>query len=341
MSIEISLENECEKECEKDNFVYDNCILTDTNSELPYHRRKDEEKKSIAYGQRKLLLTLLSFVSEYIVPRLKELKQQNLSPIIVYAGAAPGVNIQLVAEYYSQFNFEWHLYDPGTFKITTDLSKKFIIYNKKFDDNVAKFWAQNNKGNIFFISDIRTADYTKCKDLEENEHQILNDMNLQKHWVEIIKPIVSHLKFRLPYSIESTPKEIIYFDGVIYFQPYSPQTSTETRLVVTDPFSTKSYSCQKYEAQLFYHNVITREQKKYQNEFADGIELIDDHDSCLEIWIWSKFLESIGKEVNKENILRFSQEATIKLSKGKKGIDTLKYLRDHPQAIKKRNFNKS
>ena len=312
-------------------FTKDDELLKQEDPEEPYRRRKDEEKTSISWGQRKLLMCLVSFISNHL--------DKGKNAVLLYAGAAPAVNIGIAARLFP--NITWHLYDPQPFKLKTDLNRKMVVYQKKFTDEIAHYWGkiQKKDGNIYFISDIRTADYTKTKNLEDNENQIMGDMELQKKWVEIIKPCKSQLKFRLPYTLPNLPLEIEYFDGIIYKQCYSPQTSTETRLVLTSPTLTyKKYSCEKYQSQLFYHNIVVREKNKYVNLFMDEPELLDDYDSCCEISIWKDYLNYIGKETNRENILQLSRNATKLLTKGRKYSDTLSYLRANPQAIKKRNF---
>lgn len=317
-------------------------ILKDDDPEEPYRRRQDEEKKGISWGQRKLLLSLVSFLSKYLDKNIK-------NPVVVYAGAAPGINIGIAAKLFP--NITWHLYDPAKFKLKTDLTRKIIVYPKKFTDQIAEYWSKHN--NIYFISDIRTADYTKLKDLNENEQQILGDMEMQKRWVEIIRPLCSQLKFRLPYDIPGMPDQIEYLDGVIYKTPWSPQTSTETRLVVTNlgvnsPFAYRTYSCQKYQSQLFHHNVIVRETYKFENDCMDPPELLDEFDSCCEVLIWKDYLNYLGSSVSEaglnsptsENVIQLSRQATDLLTKNRKYKDTLSYLRDNPRAIKTRNFNR-
>jgi len=301
-------------------------LLNEDDTEETYRRRNDEEKKAVSWGQRKLLMALLNFILNLDIKNL----------VIVYAGAAPGVNIGIVADLFP--NIVWHLYDPAKFSLKTDLKRKILIYNKKFTDETAKYWANKD---VVFISDIRTADYTKAENLTENENQILTDMEMQKRWVEIIKPIRTQLKFRLSYTGDGRKEEMEYFDGLIYKQCWAPNTSSETRLVLTDSeFKYKTYNCKKYESQMFYHNVHIREENRYENDVVDGEELINDWDSCYEVEIWKKYLKFIGKEINRENIIELSKNATKLLTKDRKYKDTLSYLRSHPQAIKNRNFNK-
>lgn len=315
-------------------------ILNNEDAQLSYRRRKDEEKNSVSYGQRKLFLALLSFITKHCLSETKKVSG-NKKINIVYAGAAPGTNIGIISDLFPQFIF--HLYDPSKFKVKA--TNRIFIYQKKFTDKVANYWkGQNEKfKNVIFISDIRTADYTKVEKLEENEEQIMGDMNMQRRWVEIIKPLKTQLKFRLPYTGCGFNDEIEYFDGIIYKQFFAPQTSTETRLVLTFPeLKYKNYSCEKYQSQLFYHNVITREQTKYEEDICDGKELVNDYDCCGEIMLWKEYLKSINYEGDfKNKIQELSSNVTDLLSRGKKQKDTLSYLRAHPRAIKDRNFNRT
>lgn len=308
--------------------------LQDNDPLEEYRRRKDEEKTTISWGQRKLLMIFISFLSKHLDKEVK-------NPCILYIGAAPGVNIGIVSTLFP--NITIHAYDPRPFGIKTN--GKIILYQKKFTNQIAKFWAQEQRKykNIYLISDIRTADYTKAKDLYENESQILEDMKLQRGWIEIIKPCKAQIKFRLPYVLPNLPDEYEYFEGIIYKQPWAPETTTETRLVLTSPdLKYKKYSCLKYQSQLFYHNATLREKERYSTDIPDGIELINDWDSCCEISIWQDYLNFTGlkEEERKEKILALSKNATELLTKGRKYQDTLAYLRANPRAIKNRNFNR-
>ena len=72
------------------------------------------------------------------------------------------------------------------------------------------------------------------------ENEVKNDMIVQQRWVEIMKPRYSILKFRLPWNEE----QFLYLDGKIVIQPWGPQSSTETRLIINDSlkkFNLKSF----------------------------------------------------------------------------------------------------
>jgi hypothetical protein len=322
-------------------------LLNHGDSELSYRRRKDEEKKSIAWGQRKLGLILIQFLSLFWDPT----KVPN--PVLVYAGAAPGVNIKLVSKFFPEVEF--HLYDPRPFKIKQ--SKKIHLYNEYFTNTIAREWAVKSEKdkNVYFVSDIRTADYTKTSDLDQNEAQIWKDMQMQMEWYKIIKPVYGHLKFRLPYTGGNRPSSVKYLNGYVFKQPYAPQTSTETRLVPyvyeekgddidKDKDLDKVWSCQKYQDQMFYHNVIIRERWRYFNPFTyneepiDSPELLSDWDSMTETQIWRDYLTKRTNKAELKSVRSLSRLFTKRLTEKSKYKDTLHGLRLDPQAIKIRNM---
>lgn len=313
-------------------------MLNVDDAQMAYHRRKDEDKKGIHWGQRKLLLTLIQFLTKFWDPTLVP------NPVLVYAGAAPGTNIKIVSDLFPEV--EMHLYDPSKFKIKP--TEKIHLYNQYFTDEDAKKWA--GRKDVYFVSDIRTADYTTAKDLNDNENQIMNDMKMQMTWFRIIQPVKAHLKFRLPYTGGARPPRVDYLYGHILKQPWAPQTTTESRLV---PIGDKvvSWCSQLYQDQMFYHNVVIREQYKYLNPFddtprhVDTPELLNDWDSVTEALIWRDYIikrAGNGGDVDIEGtVLALSKMITHKLTERSKYKDTLSRLRSKPQFIKQRNFRPS
>lgn len=321
-------------------------FVNPTDSELPYRRRNDEEKKAVHHGQRKLLLTLVQFLTLFWNPK------KNPKPVVVYAGAAPGTNIGIVSMLFPEIEF--HLYDPSPFKIKA--SDKIHLYQQFFTDDDAKKWSGRN--DVYFISDIRTADYTKSKNLDDNEEQIMKDMEMQMKWFVIINPVEGHLKFRPPYTGGNRPERINYLYGYVFHQPWSPRTTTESRLVPTRNneglWMFVSWSAQKYQDQMFYHNVIVRETYTYKNPFflnnksqennqknVDYPELLNDYDSLLETQIWIDYLNFRSGNYDKASVIALSRLITDKLSKGSKHKDTLELLRSNPMSIKYRNVHPS
>src|SRR5579872_1380700 len=127
-------------------FKKEHRLLTDMSPQLPYHRRKDEVKKAVHWGQRKLLLSEIEFLTLFWDP-FKVPK-----PVIVYAGAASGGHIPLLSMMFPAA--ELHLYDPSPFVISE--TPKIKIYRQLFLDDDARKWA--NRKDVFLISDIRSAD---------------------------------------------------------------------------------------------------------------------------------------------------------------------------------------
>lgn len=79
--------------------------------------------------------------------------------------------------------------------------------------------------SALFSSDIRSAETQTMRE-EETETHIRDDMESQKRWVEILKPRLSMLKFRLSWK----PGKTTYLAGDIHLPVWGPITTTESRL---------------------------------------------------------------------------------------------------------------
>ena len=108
---------------------------------------------------------------------------------------------------------------------------------------------------------------------------------MQANWVNILKPKASMLKFRLEYTDscgtcsknenkESSAPHIDYFSGDICLPVWGPQTTTETRLIVTKS-DYKTYCPHTYQSQMFYFNTIIR-----PNYYNSPFGKIDGFDGC-------------------------------------------------------------
>jgi hypothetical protein len=314
----------------------DHLFVVDEDMKEPYRRRRDEDKTSVAWGQRKLFLTELAFMNMFWDPTTIP------NPIVVYAGAAPGTHIPFLLELYPEIS-ELHLYDPRDFASSLKSNPKIHVYQEYFTDETAKHWS-NNK-NVLFISDIRTADYTVAESLDQNEEQIMQDLIMQETWYKLMQPAQAMLKFRLPYPGGTRPNTMQYLNGHVMRQPWAPQTSTETRLIPfkREEIKSKTWNCKDYEEQMFYLNCIVRETFKFDccNGLNNQAELTDDFDSAVEIYIWRNYLLKRGtadEQITPQQIQILSELLTTKLNEGKSQKDTLKYLRSNPRAIKERNF---
>lgn len=307
-------------------------ILKETDPELSYRRRGKDEKKSVPWGQRKLFLTELQFINRYWDPTLIP------KPVFLYIGAAPGRHIPFLSSLYPEITF--YLYDPQAFHITE--SEKIKIRRQYFTDKDAKKWAKR-RANLYMVSDIRSADYTKMSP-SQNEETIHKDMNAQLRWYQTIKPVQAHLKFRLPYPVDGKAETINYLDGTLYKQPWAPQTSTETRLVPFGPDKFKTWDTVNYESQLFYYNVVVREKIRYLNPFTNDEshifedELVNDADSLMETMIFVEYFKRRGLSASQALVSSMSKLLTTNLNMGRSPEDwyTLARLRADVFLIKRR-----
>lgn len=249
--------------------------------ERPYRRRKDELKTVLHWGQRKLLISEIEFLTDYHLTRSSS--DLTASPTtLIYAGAAPGSHILFLAELFPEVHFV--LVDPRPFTIKDELQRrvradraahksesnsrvndyrweKIEIRQSYFTDEMAVTLKRElgEKGHhVLFVSDVRTSEDA------EDQRTIERDMELQKSWHLALKPFASHFKFRLPWTEGKTE----YLRGQITLPVWSPITSTECRLVVGEGNEREVYDHAKYERQMFYFQTEQRV-RRYESEFSE------------------------------------------------------------------------
>ena len=90
------------------------------------------------------------------------------------------------------------------------------------------------------------------------EEAVTRDMSLQEEWVDILKPKLSLLKFRMSYNIKHGEKKI--HKRKILYGIWPKSLSGETRLLVKESDVGKKilYDFQKYEEIMFFHNKYKR-----------------------------------------------------------------------------------
>jgi hypothetical protein len=256
-----------------------------------YFPRKGRVKEAVKWGQLKLLITEMQFFNKYWDPKVVP------APLCVYVGSAPGTHIPFLADLFPWFTF--HLYDPrDVFDEKLKSHPKVKLHVKFFTEADAKSYAKRK--DVFLFSDIRSSAYNKeqfsTEEFErDNEKLVLEDLERQKLWYEIINPVRAQLKFRLPYGYgwqKAMPERMnfSYLDGDIYRQAWAPQTSTETRLVPTPGALPRAWNSQLYEKMCFYHNNVIREHAKFVNPVNGLNEDIDresgltqDYDSTITV----------------------------------------------------------
>lgn len=319
-------------------------LLSSIDGRLEYQTRCFNSK--IHSGQRKLFLETFEFLTLFVNPQ-----KEN---IVIYAGAAPGNNSRIISKLFPQVYFI--LVDPNPFSVkkskTIEIRQEY--FTDEMCDSLREKYS-DEKYNVLFISDIRTigptfiigkTDEQKRKEQCELEAQVISDHLLQEGWVRKLKPKAASLKFRLPYSsvIIKTRKEgeitfyecfknkistnshpvfnekgdkFIYLDGEVYLQQWAPRGSTETRLIVTDPDSTKEWDYIEYEEKLSYFNNRIRNREFVSKDeylfFSQGYDRCCDCQS--EIMILEQFISenreaysTLEKNLEKEygKIVHFS-----------------------------------
>lgn len=196
-------------------------------------------------GQLKLFLSTFQFLLEY--------SQPNRTTHIVYPGSAPGSNIDLLTKLFP--NTLWYLFDPRDFDKRLKSNKHVKeIKNDLFRNEDAIRLSEDLKDeHVLLISDIRN-----CTDMidERKEFFVFDNQELQRAWVELLKPSYAQLKFRMPRLDEIVKSnKYNYLDGKIYLQMFPRIDSAETRLVVNGrDIHYKDYNVRMYEGAMYYYN---------------------------------------------------------------------------------------
>jgi hypothetical protein len=294
-----------------------NRYLLDTDRKLKYRSRKSEFKPPLHWGQRKLLLSEIEFLTLY----------GHLSNTVLYVGAADGKHIAYLAELFPEHKFL--LYDPNKFDECLYKVSSIKIFKQFFTDDDVQQYANQN---ILFISDIRNMpdDYVKKFSLNEDdmnddiESNVKEDMEMQRGWYEKMLPKAAMFKFRLPY----TPGKTEYFAGDILYQAWAPPTSTETRMILdteklyspeTKQFKIKTYDNTDYESILYRFNKCTRIQifpELFKNCYTKGI--YKSYDLVSEYHIISNYLTKYKKcDISnlETNICKITDEISKNLGK--------------------------
>jgi cap2 methyltransferase len=249
-------------------------------------------------GQRKLLISEMHFLNHYY----------NEKYTVVYVGAGPGHHIPLLAEFYPNFTFILYDKTKFAFEATPRLIQRNYYFSEKEAEKIKKEFK-----TMLFMSDIRNLEISKYKnegDLDINDSIILEDLEKQGKWVEIMEPKASLIKFRLPYKYKTPTK---FYDGLNYLQPWSP-VSTESRLWITDLTKFKLYDNQEIDGKMYYYNSEIRP-KSYSN-YAELIEkdikLPNNIDITAELMILEEY-KKVSKE--KKTIVELHFHITKELGK--------------------------
>ena len=214
----------------------DHCC--DSTGRLPYQAKRPGERFStVQNGQRKLLLAEIELLC---------MTDPLRSYTLVYAGAAPGLHIPLLADLFPYVQF--HLYDTRPFSI--DPTPQVRIHRRLFTDDIARTYADTD--GLILVSDIRR---TGAND------GVWQDMLTQQTWHGLMRPELASLKFRLPWVQEgSDGRLVLYLVGDVHLPVWGRTSTTECRLLVDRQHheGVRLYDCVVYEQEMSHFNRIIR-----------------------------------------------------------------------------------
>ena len=265
-------------------------ILHPDAGRLTYQSQPNYRKTVLHWGQRKLLLSEIEF--------LTLIGQDDLvNATVVYAGAAPSSHTPFLSKLFPTVNFI--LVDPARFtrelsrrrmedrrlKLETTQYPRIKVIQDLFTDALARELKERLAGrNIFFISDIRRDAY--------NENMIKDDMTYQSDWHKILGSKRSMLKFRLPWTQQGSTS---YLAGDIHLPVWGPQTTTESRLITQKdrPLAERDYNHDTYNNQMFYFRCYTR--PAVYNHDIQGVPGLDHcYDCRAEVHILQEYITSFA-----------------------------------------------
>lgn len=297
-------------------------VLNDDSPQFPYRRRTNEEKFCLHWGQRKLLLSEIEFLT------LHGEESKN----VVYAGAAPGNHIEFLSELFP--NHYFYCVDPAPFSKHL-INSNIFTYQNKFDNYMA---CQFKQLNPLFISDIRTANYT-TQSAEDVEKAIKQDMDAQMRWHIILRAPHAMLKFRLPWSEATRTSSsgiTTYLDGELRLPVWGPQSTTECRLIVDRHARTRDYDNTTYEEQMFYFNTVQRI-ASYDNERSVEFSHTEGLDACYdctsEITILQKYLDKHHNVSNAPDVGKLSYDISRRIATNRTLLDPTPHPEDRLATI--------
>ena len=251
-------------------------IISEDYPTLEYRRRQHEVKTVIHWGQRKLLMSEIEFLTLYSRPE----------DIVVYAGAAPGTHIPFLIDLFPQLSFV--LVDPAPFSAKLRENERVVLCQECFTDEFANEYV-GLSDRLLFVCDVRSCDPNIMSNVQVEQH-VLEDMEAQMRWHKIMRPRRSMLKFRLPWR----PGKTTYLDGQVFLPVWGPITTTEARLITPEhSVAMCEYDNIKYEQQMFFFNTrgrVARYQHVVDTSSTAGEGLDFCYDCCAEVHILQEYL---------------------------------------------------
>lgn len=249
-------------------FDYNNLTTFKSNSELknPDNVEWDSIKSLPEWGQLKNLIPAFQFLNAF----WSDISHPE--PYLVYVGAAPGNNLNVLIQAFPWFNY--HLYDIATFDERISSLSNVTIHNKLFNTEDIEYWKeiQKTQKNVFMMFDIRNSKYRKDLTEDEKNEILHDDLIFQMKCVKEIFPVKSLLKIKFPSKINPNPEKsedethFSYLDGVAYRHTYTDKNSKDFSLVPHDNVSLRLWNIEVMDWAITHHNIIVR-QNLYLSEF--------------------------------------------------------------------------
>jgi hypothetical protein len=249
------------------------------------------------WGQRKLLLTEIEFLTNY---------GSDDDYLVIYAGAAPGSHLTYLSSLFPQLGFV--LIDDKEF--TLKLTDKIKIRSEKFTHDIAQRYSDSNR-KVLFICNVRTY-----RPQGDGQNDGIEDMQNQMDWYRLMKPHAALLNFRLPRG----PGKTRYLKGHQIIEPWASRRATECRLIVKKDAKEIEYDQTEFEENLIDFHYGTR--VMYYKHNMDEVEnegLDHCYDCRTEIYILQEYLTKVQK---------VKDEKSFKLGIAKMSSDISKSIDD-------------
>lgn len=287
----------------------------------------DATEKNVHYGQLKLLLSEMYLLSKHrdLLPK---------SYVLIYVGSSPGYHIPFLVDCLPEIS-HCHCYDQANTPLRDN--DRFTLHRHYFTDEDAYRHSEMGE-DIVLISDIRSEDHDVVKTRveermrgmdpkvikkeaeDEMERSIWDNMQSQQRWMHIMRPLLSLLKFRLPWkNVDdfAVNDEILYNDGELTFQPFMTQRGTETKLLVKqeEVGTMRLYNLKHYEEVCAHHN-HERSLRHYRifehwpDEDIGPPELLDDWDSSAMYFTLLCYFVFHSIEKTRGEVMEFVRECT-------------------------------
>lgn len=247
-------------------------------------------KTVIHWGQRKLLLSEIEFLTAY---------GRSEGDVVVYAGAAPGTHTPFLIKLFPNTSFM--LFDPAPFSTKLMNGDRVTLRQECFTDEIAsEIYELGLSDRLLFVCDIRSCDPSIMEEKEVDEH-VIGDMDSQMRWHNIMRPRRSMLKFRLPWKKGKTN----YLKGDIFLPVWGPITTTEARLITHECSSEMcEYDNTEYEQQMFHFNTNARVGRYFHNvsvnpRDSQGLDYC--YDCRSEVHILGEYLRTV-KQIDEADL---------------------------------------